>query len=64
MTRLDSLRLLLIAEIPRDLPTIEASLTEMTRRIDELDPEHPMYAAVHHRLDELLAARERALDTP
>lgn len=61
MTRFDTLRLLLAAEIPTDLETIEASLSAMSARIDTVAQDHELYAAAHRRLDELLAARDHAL---
>ena len=67
MTRADTLRLLLIAEIPSDLETIEASALAIAARLDVLDRDSPDYERVHTRLNDLLSARERALaddDTP
>jgi hypothetical protein len=61
MSRLDTLRLLVMAEIPTDLETIEASATEIARRLDDLDQNHALYWLAHRRLDELLAARDRAI---
>ena len=59
MTRHQVLELLITREIPRDLGSIEASLRAITSRIDAADDEAE-YDEVHHRLDELLDARERA----
>lgn len=61
MTRLLTLSLLLAAELPDNLPTVEASLREITARIDELEPESPMYERTHARLNDLLTLRERLL---
>jgi hypothetical protein len=43
--------------MPTDLATIEASATEIARRLDDLDQNHALYWLAHKRLDELLAAR-------
>jgi hypothetical protein len=61
MSRLDTLRILIRAEIPTDLEAIEVTATEIARRLDDLDQGHALYWLAHKRLDDLLAAREHAL---
>ena len=58
MTRLDSLRVLLAAELPRDVRGVEVLLRAIAARIDELEPGSDAYAAVHRYLDRLLAHRD------
>ena len=59
MTRHQALELLITRRIPYDVAAIEATLRAIAARIDAADgPEE--YADVHHRLDELLTAREQA----
>jgi hypothetical protein len=58
MTRHQALELLITRRIPDEVSAIEATLRAIAARIDAADgPDQ--YADVHHRLDELLAARER-----
>jgi hypothetical protein len=61
MTRHQVLTLLITRRIPQDLGSIEASLRAITSRVDAAHDDE--YADVHHRLDELLTARERAMQT-
>jgi hypothetical protein len=61
MTRHQVLTLLITRRIPQDLGSIEASLRAIASRIDAAHVDE--YADVHHRLDELLTARERAMQT-
>jgi len=59
MTRHQALELLITRRIPGDVAAIEATLRAIAARIDAASgPEE--YDTVHHRLDELLTARERA----
>ena len=62
MTRHQVLELLITRHIPRDLGSIEATIRAINSRVDAADDDEE-YDAVHHRLDELLTARERALET-
>ena len=62
MTTLDTLRLLIAAEIPTDLDTIEASMREITARLLDLGHDDPTYTAGHARIDQLLTARGHALN--
>lgn len=61
MSRYDTLRLLVLAEMPTGRETIEASATEIARRLDDLDQTHALYWLAHQRLDDLLAAREQII---
>jgi hypothetical protein len=58
MTRHQALTLLLTRRIPDDLASIEATLRAISARLDAAVGEEE-YARAHHRLDELLTARER-----
>lgn len=62
VARVDTLRLLLAAEIPDDLASIEAVLTAITARIDVAGTAHTNYDAAHAKIDALLAARDRLLE--
>jgi hypothetical protein len=62
VARIDSLRLLLAAEIPSDLVSIEAALRAIVERLDELAPGSPAYTAAHRRIDSLLTARDMQRD--
>lgn len=57
MSRADTLRLLLVAEVA-DLAACEATLVAITQRIDELEPGSADHAAAHRRINELLSLRE------
>lgn len=59
MTRHQALELLITRRIPEEVATIEASLRAIAARIDAATDDAE-YDEVHHRLDELLDARERA----
>jgi hypothetical protein len=59
MTRHQALSLLLTRRIPEDVGSIEATLRAITSRLDAAIGDEE-YAAAHHRLDELLTAREEA----
>jgi hypothetical protein len=59
MTRHQALSLLLTRRIPDDLGSIEATLRAITARLDAVAGDEE-YEQAHHRLDELLTARERA----
>ena len=59
MTRHQALALLLTRRIPDDVGSIEATLRAITARLDAAIGDDE-YAAAHHRLDELLTARDRA----
>jgi hypothetical protein len=59
MTRHQALELLLTRHIPDDVGSIEATLRAITSRLDAAVGDEE-YAQAHHRLDELLTARERA----
>jgi hypothetical protein len=59
MTRHQALALLLTRRIPDDVGSIEATLRAITSRLDAAVGDEE-YAEAHHRLDELLTARERA----
>jgi hypothetical protein len=50
---------LITRRIPDDVAAIEATLRAIAARIDAADGAQE-YDDVHHRLDELLTARERA----
>jgi len=57
MTRHHALELLLARRIPEDVPSIEATLRAITARMDAVvGPDE--YGEVHHRIDELLTARD------
>jgi hypothetical protein len=60
MTRHQVLELLITRDIPRDLGSIEATIRAINSRVDAAEGDAE-YDEVHHRLDELLTARERAL---
>jgi hypothetical protein len=62
MTRHQVLELLIRRDIPRDLASIEATIRAINSRVDAADGTAE-YDEIHHRLDELLTARERALET-
>lgn len=62
MTRHQALELLLSRRIPEDVPSIEATLRAITSRLDAVDGTAE-YDEAHHRLDELLTARDRAART-
>lgn len=59
MTRHQALTLLLTRRIPEDVASIEATLRAITSRLDAAVGDEE-YAKAHHRLDELLTAREAA----
>ncbi len=59
MTRHQALELLITRRIPDDVAAIEATLRAIAARIDAANGVEE-YDHVHHRLDELLTARERA----
>jgi len=59
MTRHQALELLITRRIPEEVACIEASLRAITSRIDAAIGQAE-YDEAHHRLDELLDARERA----
>ena len=59
MTRHQALELLITRRIPQEVGCIEASLWAIAARIDAA-ADDAEYDEVHHRLDELLTARERA----
>jgi hypothetical protein len=59
MTRHQALALLLTRRIPDDIGSIEATLRAITSRLDAAVGTEE-YAEAHHRLDELLTARELA----
>lgn len=59
MTRHQALELLLKRRIPDDVASIEATLRAITARRDAVIGTDE-YDQVHHRIDELLTARERA----
>jgi hypothetical protein len=59
VAHIDTLRLLLMAEVPNELDAIEMVMRAITQRIGELEPGTDVYEAAHARLDTLLAARER-----
>ena len=59
MTRHQALELLLTRRIPEDVPSIEATLRAITSRLDAVG-DTSEYDEVHHRIDELLTARDRA----
>lgn len=58
MTRHQALELLLTRRIPEDVASIEATLRAITSRLDVVDGDE-QYEEVHHRIDELLTARDR-----
>jgi hypothetical protein len=60
MTRHQALQLLITRRIPDDVAAIEATLRAIASRMDVIDGE-PEYEQVHRRLDDLLAAREKAM---
>jgi hypothetical protein len=60
MTRHQALQLLITRRIPEDLAAIEATLRAIASRMDVIEDE-PEYDQVHRRLDDLLAAREKAI---
>ena len=60
MTRHQALQLLITRRIPEDVAAIEATLRAIASRMDVIEGE-PEYEQVHSRLDDLLAAREKAL---
>jgi hypothetical protein len=57
MTRHQALELLLARRIPEDVPSIEATLRAITARMDAVMGSEE-YNDVHHRIDELLTARD------
>ena len=57
MTRHQALELLLARRIPEDVPSIEATLRAITARMDAVVGSDE-YDYVHHRIDELLTARD------
>jgi hypothetical protein len=57
MTRHQALELLLARRIPEDAPSIEATLRAITARLDSVVGSEE-YEQVHHRIDELLTARD------
>jgi hypothetical protein len=59
MTRHQALSLLLTRRIPEDLASIEATLRAIASRMDAVTGDEE-YDQAHHRLDELLTARDRA----
>jgi hypothetical protein len=59
MTRHQALTLLLTRQIPEDVASIEATLRAIASRLDAAVGEGE-YAEAHHRLDELLTARDAA----
>jgi hypothetical protein len=59
MTRHQALTLLITRRIPQEVACIEASLRAIAARIDAAADEAE-YDEAHHRLDELLTAREFA----
>jgi hypothetical protein len=59
MTRHQALELLLARRIPADVASIEATLRAITARLDAVIGTDE-YEQVHHRIDELLTARDRA----
>ena len=59
MTRHQALELLITRRIPQEVGCIEASLRAIAARIDAA-ADDAEYDEVHHRLDELLTARELA----
>lgn len=63
MTRLTTLRLLLVAEPSGDLRSVEATIVAINARLDELNPEGSDYAHAHRRLNELLAHRARLVES-
>ena len=58
MTRHQALELLLARRIPEDVPSIEATLRAITARMDAVVGSDE-YTEVHHRIDELLTARDQ-----
>lgn len=62
MTRHQVLALLITRRIPEDLGAIEASLRAIASRVDAAHDDEE-YDEIHHRLDELLTARELARAT-
>ena len=62
MARIDTLRLLVHAEMPRTLEGVELSLRAITSRIDCVQPDTPDHDTVHRRIDALLTLRESMLD--
>lgn len=63
MTIARSLQLLLVAETPTDLPTIEMSMREIASRLEHIDHDTPLYRRAHQQLNTLLDARDRAIAT-
>jgi hypothetical protein len=61
MTRHQVLELLITRDIPRDLGSIEATIRAINSRVDAAEGAVE-YDELHHRLDDLLTARERALE--
>jgi hypothetical protein len=59
MTRHQALELLLTRRIPDDVASIEATLRAITSRLDAVIGTDE-YDQAHHRIDELLTARDRA----
>ena len=59
MTRHQALELLLTRRIPEDVPAIEATLRAITSRLDAAIGAEE-YELAHHRIDELLTARDVA----
>jgi hypothetical protein len=59
MTRHQILALLMTRRIPGEVAAIEATMRAIAARVDAADGAQE-YDDVHHRLDELLTARERA----
>jgi hypothetical protein len=58
MTRHRALELLITRRIPDDIAAIEATLRAIISRLDVVETPAE-YDQVHHRLDELLTARDR-----
>ncbi|HET8665585.1 MAG TPA: hypothetical protein VFM08_14815 [Nocardioides sp.] len=59
MTRHQALELLLSRRIPEDVASIEATLRAITSRLDAAIGTEE-YDQAHHRIDELLTARDHA----
>lgn len=59
MTRHQVLELLLTRRIPADVASIEATLRAIAGRIDAAQDDEE-YDRIHHRIDALLRARDRA----
>lgn len=59
MARIDTLRLLLAADLPTDVEAVELAMREITARIDEIQRGTDDHLLVHRKLDQLLAQRDR-----